>query len=205
MKKLNIGLIGYGFMGRTHSNAFRSVANFFDLPYQPVLKTVCARNAERGKAFAAKWGYRKRPRRTGARWSSSPDIDLVDIASPNDTHAEIAVAAAKAGKMVMCEKPLGRNAAEARGDGGGRRSGRRAQHGLVQLPARPRGHAGEAVDRRGPAGPHLPLPRQIPAGLDDLRPTCRRAAKGCGGWMSAWPAAASPATCWRTASIPRCG
>ena len=57
MKKLNIGLIGYGFMGRAHSNAFRKVPNFFELPYQPVLKTVCARNAERGKAFAAQWGY----------------------------------------------------------------------------------------------------------------------------------------------------
>ena len=57
MKKLNIGLIGYGFMGRAHSNAFRKVSNFFELPYQPVLKTICARNAERGKAFAAQWGY----------------------------------------------------------------------------------------------------------------------------------------------------
>lgn len=111
MKKLRIGLIGYGFMGRTHSNAFRKVTNFFDVPYQPVLHTICARNEERAKAFAEKWGY-------GAAetdWRKvveNPDIDLIDIASPNDTHAEIAIAAAKAGKMVMCEKPLGRNAAE---------------------------------------------------------------------------------------------
>ncbi|HEV8146538.1 MAG TPA: Gfo/Idh/MocA family oxidoreductase [Bryobacteraceae bacterium] len=112
MKKLNIGMVGYGFMGRTHSNAFRKVSNFFDLPYEPVLKTICARNADRGKAFAQKWGYES----AVTDWRelvASKDIDLIDVASPNDTHAEIAIAAAKAGKMVMCEKPLGRNAAEA--------------------------------------------------------------------------------------------
>src|SRR5580765_4971674 len=112
MKKLNIGMIGYGFMGRTHSNAFSQVNHFFDVPYQPFLKTVCARNAERAQDFAAKWGYES----VETDWRSvveSPDIDLIDIASPNDTHADIAIAAARAGKMVMCEKPLGRNAAEA--------------------------------------------------------------------------------------------
>ena len=55
--KLNIGLIGYGFMGRTHSNAYRQVGNFFDVPYEPVLKTVCGRTGEKAKAFAANWGY----------------------------------------------------------------------------------------------------------------------------------------------------
>jgi predicted dehydrogenase len=112
MKKLNIGLIGYGFMGRAHSNAFRKAPNFFDLPYEPVLHTVCARNAERAKAFASRWGYAN----IETDWRkvvNSPEIDLIDIASPNDTHQEIAIAAAKAGKMVMCEKPLGRNAVEA--------------------------------------------------------------------------------------------
>ena len=111
MKKLNVGMIGYGFMGRTHSNAFRKVTNFFDVPLQPVLKTICARNEDRAKAFAAKWGYEG----IETDWRKvveSPDIDVIDIASPNDTHREIAIAAAKAGKMVMCEKPLGRNAAE---------------------------------------------------------------------------------------------
>ena len=110
-RTINIGMVGYGFMGRTHSNAFRKVTNFFDLPCTPVLKTVCARNAERAKAFAQQWGYES----AVTDWRAlvdSRDIDLIDIASPNDTHAEIAIAAAKAGKMVMCEKPLGRNAAE---------------------------------------------------------------------------------------------
>ena len=111
-KKLNIGLIGYGFMGRTHSNAFLQAPRYFDVPYAPVLKAVCARNAERVKAFAANWGYES----IETDWRAlveRKDIDLVDIASPNDTHAEIAVAAARAGKMVTCEKPLGRSAAEA--------------------------------------------------------------------------------------------
>jgi predicted dehydrogenase len=111
MKNLNIGLVGYGFMGRTHANAFRSVGNFFDLPYRPVLKTVCARNADRANAFAAQWGFEK-AETDWRRMVESPEIDVIDIASPNDTHAEIAIAAAKAGKMVMCEKPLGRNAGE---------------------------------------------------------------------------------------------
>jgi predicted dehydrogenase len=111
-KKLNIGLIGYGFMGRTHSNAYVQTPRFFDVPCEPVLKAVCARNADRVKAFASNWGYES----IETDWRAlvgRRDIDLVDIASPNDTHADIAVAAARAGKMVMCEKPLGRNAAEA--------------------------------------------------------------------------------------------
>ncbi len=112
-KKLNIGMIGYGFMGRTHSNAFSQVNHFFDIPYQPVLKVACARNAEKLKGFADQWGYEE----TETDWRkvvARKDIDLIDIASPNDTHLEIALAAAEAGKMVMCEKPLGRSASESK-------------------------------------------------------------------------------------------
>jgi len=112
-KQLNIGLVGYGFMGRAHSNAFLQAPRFFDLPYRPVLKAMCARNPDRAKAFAANWGYES----IESDWRAlvaRPDIQLIDIASPNDTHAEIAVAAARAGKMVMCEKPLARNAVEAK-------------------------------------------------------------------------------------------
>ena len=111
--KLNVGLIGYGFMGRAHSNAFLQASRFFDLPYQAVLKAVCARNAERAQSFAGNWGYES-VETDWRRLVERKDVDLIDIASPNDTHAEIAVAAADAGKMVLCEKPLGRNAAEAR-------------------------------------------------------------------------------------------
>jgi predicted dehydrogenase len=111
-KILNIGMVGYGFMGRTHSNAFLQAGRFFDLAYQPVLQAVCARNTARAGAFAANWGYDS----IETDWRKlvdRKDIDLIDIASPNDTHAEIAIAAAKAGKIVLCEKPLGRTAAEA--------------------------------------------------------------------------------------------
>jgi len=112
-KQLNVGLVGYGFMGRTHSNAFLQAPRFFDLPYKPVLKAVCARNADRAKTFAENWGYESIETDWRALIERS-DIDLIDVASPNDTHAEIAIAAAKAGKMLLCEKPLGRNAVEAK-------------------------------------------------------------------------------------------
>jgi len=110
-KPLNIGLIGYGFMGRAHSNAYRRVNNFFELPYRPVLKAVCARNAESVKAFAETWGYES----IETDWRKlleRKDIDAVDICVPNNLHKELAIAAAKAGKMVLCEKPLSMNAAE---------------------------------------------------------------------------------------------
>jgi myo-inositol 2-dehydrogenase/D-chiro-inositol 1-dehydrogenase len=112
MKNLNIGLIGYGFMGRTHSNAFLQAPRFFDLPYRPVLKAVAARKEDRVRKFAENWGYES----FDTDWRNlvdRKDIDVIDIASPNDTHREIAIAAARAGKMVMCEKPLGRTAKEA--------------------------------------------------------------------------------------------
>jgi predicted dehydrogenase len=111
-KEIRVGLVGYGFMGRTHSNAFGQVTKFFDTGYRPVLKAVCARDREKAAAFAERWGYES----FVTDWRAlvdRQDIDLIDIASPNDTHAEIAIAAAQAGKMVMCEKPLGRTAAEA--------------------------------------------------------------------------------------------
>jgi myo-inositol 2-dehydrogenase/D-chiro-inositol 1-dehydrogenase len=111
-QKLNVGLVGYGFMGRTHSNAYRQAPVFFDLPYSIGLKAVCARNPARAQTFADNWGYES----IESDWRKlidRKDIDIVDIASPNDTHAEIAIAAAAAGKMVLCEKPLGRNAEEA--------------------------------------------------------------------------------------------
>src|SRR5437764_3252470 len=112
MKELNIGLVGYGFMGRTHSNAFLQAPRFFELSYKPVLKAVAARNEDRVKKFAANWGYQSYET-DWRKLIDRKDIDVVDIASPNDTHREIAIAAARAGKMVMCEKPLGRTAAEA--------------------------------------------------------------------------------------------
>jgi predicted dehydrogenase len=105
MKQIRIGLIGYGFMGRAHSNAYRKVSNFFDLEYQPVLKAICARNADNAAAFAKKWGYES-VETDWRRLIERDDIDAIDICTPNNSHAEIAIAAAKAGKMILCEKPL---------------------------------------------------------------------------------------------------
>ena len=110
-KPLNIGMIGYGFMGRAHSNAYRRVNNFFDLEYRPVLKAVCARNEENAKAFAETWGYES----VETDWRNllqRDDIDAVDICVPNNLHHDIAIAAAKAGKTILCEKPLAMNSAE---------------------------------------------------------------------------------------------
>jgi predicted dehydrogenase len=110
-KPLRIGMIGYGFMGRAHSNAYRRVNNFFDLEYAPVLQAVCARNADKAKQFADQWGYAS----VETDWRKlveRADIDAVDICVPNNLHKEIALAAAKAGKMILCEKPLAMNSAE---------------------------------------------------------------------------------------------
>ena len=111
-KPLNIGLVGYGFMGRTHSNGYKRVNDFFgDLAYRPVLKAICGRNSERTEAFASQWGYES----TESDWKAliaRDDIDAIDICTPNDSHAAIAIAAAEAGKMVLCEKPLARTTEE---------------------------------------------------------------------------------------------
>ena len=107
-KKLNVGLIGYGFMGRTHSNAHRKVAHFFNVPYQPVLKTICGLVDAEAKAFADTWGYESHT----TDWRKvveDPAIDLVEICVPNNVHAQVAIAAAKAGKAIICEKPLALN------------------------------------------------------------------------------------------------
>ena len=110
-KPLNIGLIGYGFMGRAHSNAYCKVGNFFDLEYEPILKAVCARNEEKARDFANNWGYES----VETDWRAllaRDDIDAVDICTPNNLHREIALAAAEAGKMILCEKPLSMNVEE---------------------------------------------------------------------------------------------
>ena len=111
-KNLNVGMVGYGFMGRAHSNAWRTASNFFDSGYQPVLKAVAARSADKAQAFADMWGYES-VESDWRRLLERDDIDAIDICTPNDRHAEIAIAAAEAGKMVLCEKPLARDVAEA--------------------------------------------------------------------------------------------
>jgi predicted dehydrogenase len=112
-KMVRIGLIGGGFMGRTHSNGYKRVGDFFpELQHRPVLQAVCSRRADKIKAFAEQWGYAS----VETDWKAviaRDDIDAVDICTPNDMHAEIAIAAAEAGKMILCEKPLARTLEEA--------------------------------------------------------------------------------------------
>src|SRR5699024_4932610 len=111
-KELRIGLIGCGFMGRTHTNGYKRVNDFFpEVAYRPVLKAVCSRTPEKVQAFAEQWGYES----TETDWKAvitRDDIDAVDICTPNNMHAEIAIAAAKAGKMILCEKPIASEVAE---------------------------------------------------------------------------------------------
>ena len=111
MKELRIGMIGYGFMGKAHSNAYAQANHFFPCGIKPVMKALCARNAEKAQSFATNWGYES----IETDWRKlleRKDIDAVDICTPNNIHKDIAIAAAKAGKMILCEKPLAMNAAE---------------------------------------------------------------------------------------------
>ena len=113
MPEVNVALIGYAFMGRAHSNAWRQVSHFFSPKLTPRLKVICGRNATGVMKAAAQLGWDE--------WStdwrevvSRPDIHIVDVSTPGDSHAEITIAAAKAGKAVLCEKPLANTAAEAK-------------------------------------------------------------------------------------------
>ena len=113
MKKrsLRVGLVGYNFMGKAHSNAWRQAGRFFDLPAEIELRTLCGRSPADVKAAAANLGWSK----TSTDWRevvADPEIDVIDICTPNDCHYEIAIEAARHGKAVLCEKPLAMNVAQ---------------------------------------------------------------------------------------------
>lgn len=111
-KVLSVALIGTKFMGRAHSNAWKQAPRFFDLPADLRLAVICGRNASETSKAATKLGWQ----RSSTDWRAviaDPAIDIVDICTPNDSHAEIAIAAAKAGKAILCEKPLARDLGEA--------------------------------------------------------------------------------------------
>jgi predicted dehydrogenase len=112
-KPLNICLVGQKFMGRTHSNAFLKVGKFFDVPFNPVMHTICGRNRTELEEFRSRWGWQN----ATTDWKKAvthPEIELVDIGTPNHLHKEMALAALEAGKHVACEKPLAGTLADAR-------------------------------------------------------------------------------------------
>lgn len=109
---LNVALMGYDFMGRAHSNAWRQAPRFFDLPADVRLRTICGRNRTAVSKAAIKLGWETSVT-DWRRVIDDPRIDIIDICTPNDTHCKIAVAAANAGKAILCEKPLARTVAEA--------------------------------------------------------------------------------------------
>lgn len=111
-RPLRVGLIGHGFMGAAHSHAWRTAHRFFDLPLTPELRTLAGRNPDTLAAAAERYGFAG----TTTRWQDvieDPEIDVVDICTPGDTHHEITLAALAAGKHVLCEKPLANSVAEA--------------------------------------------------------------------------------------------
>src|SRR4029450_5125771 len=112
MRELRVALLGQGFMGKAHSNAYCQAGHFFDLPYRLRRKLICGRDAAALARMAERWEWEE----TATDWRAAidrDDIDAVDIALPNHLHAPVAIAAAQAGKMILCEKPLAMNLAEA--------------------------------------------------------------------------------------------
>ncbi|MCT9871125.1 Gfo/Idh/MocA family protein [Paenarthrobacter aurescens] len=111
-KPLRVGMVGYAFMGAAHSHAWRTAPRFFDLPLAPELAAVAGRNPEGVRAAARKYGWDS-VETDWRRLMERDDIDLIDICTPGNTHAEIAIAALEAGKHVLCEKPLANSVEEA--------------------------------------------------------------------------------------------
>src|SRR5262249_22253568 len=111
-KKINVAMIGYQFMGRAHSNAWRQVGRFFDTPVEPVMKVICGRNKNAVKKAADALGWEEHET-DWQRIMERDDIDLIDICSPGDAHKPQAIAAAEAKKIVFCEKPLANTLKEA--------------------------------------------------------------------------------------------
>jgi predicted dehydrogenase len=111
-KKLNIGLIGHKFMGKAHSNALKDLPMFFDVGAEPCMKVICGVEDDISKA-AERYGW-ETYETDWRKVVANPDIDIIDISSPGVTHMEIAIEAAKAGKHIICEKPLSMTAAEAK-------------------------------------------------------------------------------------------
>ncbi len=194
-KTLNVAIIGQGFMGRAHSNAYCQVGHFFDTPYRLRRKVICGRNAAGLAKIASTWGWEE----TATDWRAvveRPDVDIIDLAVPNALHAGIAIAAAQAGKIVLCEKPLAVSVDEAR------RMARRSADAPTWS---------GSTTAASPPSPSLAA-LSTKAGSDrssTIAPATSRngattrPARPAGSWIKLPPAPASWATCSRTSSIPR--
>ena len=112
-KPCNVALVGTKFMGRAHSNAWLKVAKFFELPLDPIMHTLIARNPAETAAFAARWGWKNFTTDSAAA-IRNPDIHLVDVTTPNNAHRDLSIAALEAGKHVACEKPLAASLSDAK-------------------------------------------------------------------------------------------
>ena len=112
-KEVGIGMIGYAFMGKTHSNAYRQVGRFFEPEAKPVMRALCGRNEDNVRKAADKLGWQSYET-DFRKLIERPDIDIIDIGAPGNEHKEMAILAAQAGKTILCEKPLGNTLPEAR-------------------------------------------------------------------------------------------
>ena len=143
-EKVNVALIGYQFMGKAHSNAYRQVSRFFSPTLTPRLRVICGRTPAKVRAAARELGWEE----AATDWRevvNRRDVDLVDVSTPGDSHAEIAIAAAR--PRPSCAKPLA-NTMRSRAHAGRGEEGRRRQHDLPQLSPRAIRHAREGTDRR---------------------------------------------------------
>ena len=164
--RIGVGMLGYAFMGKAHSNAFKTLPYMvYPPPAVPVLAAICGRNEGAVQDAAARFGYA----RAYTDWRemiADDSVQLFDNGGPNDAHAEPCIAAAQAGKHVLCEKPLGRTAEESRTmldavEAAGVKHMVAFNYRFVPAIRQiPRAH------RQRQARPHLPLPRGVPAGVD---------------------------------------
>ena len=195
---LSVGMVGYAFMGAAHSQAWRTAPRFFDLPLRPVMRAVAGRDADQVAAAAEHLGWES----TETSWQAlvaRDDIDLIDVCTPGNTHAEIAIAALEAGKHVLCEKPLANTVEEAEAMvAAAERARQRGVRSMVGFTYRrvPAIGLARRLVAEGRIGDDPPRAGAVPPGLD-RRP---RGAAVVAARQGARPAPAPSATSARTSS-----
>ena len=188
MPDFRVALLGQGFMGKAHSNAYCQAPHFYDLPYRIRRTLLCGRDTASLASMAQRWGWEE----TSTDWRSAidrKDIDAVDIALPNHLHGPAAIAAARGRQDRPLRKAARAVARRSAGDGEGR--ARRADAGVVQLPARAGRRLRAPADRRRPPRHDLPLQRRLQAAVG-RRHLARRQR---GRWIPRSPDPASRTTC----------